>query len=76
MYRQMWKFDKEGNYTSIRKGHVYCNHCKDVKQIIETVLTERVYWTYSEFFHILETLLAIFNVLVGFLYWGMGIRLV
>ena len=70
MYRQMWKFDEDGNYTSIRQGHVYCNHCKDVKQIIETVLTERVHWTYSQFIPPLQTLLAIFIVLYGLL--GLG----
>ena len=42
IYQQTWKLDKEGNLTSIRQVHFYCAHCKDVKQVIQTLLTERV----------------------------------
>ena len=42
MLRQMWKLDKEGNFTIIRKAHAYCEKCEGVKQIEETLLTERV----------------------------------
>ena len=42
IYQQTWKLDKEGNLTSIRQVHFYCAHCEDVKQVVETVLTERV----------------------------------
>ena len=50
MFRQTWKFDEKGNFTSIRQGHTYCQHCKGVKQVVETVLTEKVHWTYSLYF--------------------------
>ena len=42
MYRQMWKLDKEGNFTSIRQALIHCPQCEEVKQIVQTVLTERV----------------------------------
>ena len=38
----MWKLDREGNLTSIRQGLRYCAHCEQVKEVVETVLTERV----------------------------------
>ena len=76
MYRQMWKLDKEGNYTSIRQGHAYCNLCKDVKQVVETVLAERVHWTYSEIVNSVITsvqiLLAIFGIFNACKDWDLG----
>ena len=40
--RLMWKLDKKGNLASIHEGLVYCAHCEDVKNVVETVLTKRV----------------------------------
>ena len=50
MFRQTLKFDEKGNFTSIRQGNTYCQHCKGVKQVVETVLTEKVHLTYSLYF--------------------------
>ena len=42
MYRQTWKLDREGKFTSIRHGLRYCHHCEEVKEVIETILTKGV----------------------------------
>ena len=39
----MWKLDKEGNLEQTRQGLRYCPHCKEVKQIVETFLTNIVW---------------------------------
>ena len=40
--RLMWKLDNQGNLANTHEGLVYCAHCKDVKKVVETVLTKRV----------------------------------
>ena len=42
IYRLTWKLDKDGNLENTRQGLAYCAYCKDVKEVVETVLTERV----------------------------------
>ena len=44
MYRQTWKLNKEGKFT-IRHGLNYCDadHCEEVKEVVETLLGERVW---------------------------------
>ena len=62
MFRQMWKLDKEGNLKSIRQNLHYCRYCGEVKQVVDTLLTER-----ASFFQIFlhhETLVSVVIALI------------
>ena len=43
IYQLAWKLDKEGNLVNTRQGLARCRHCDDIKEVVETVLTTRVW---------------------------------